>query len=176
MLELALKFLGPVFMVALFFSLLSISQRKKEKTISGDLVLDYGWIFKGIAWLGFCVTIGAPVAMYFQEISGVQEYNIVGYVLAIILPLTLSLYMFQETRHARFIVKGSSLHCESPWQKNRIIEISDIVQVTFSQIFKYYKLKTKDEDVVKIYMFMNGVPQFLDLLEKQLNIRIERYY
>ncbi len=175
MFELFLKYFGPVFMVALFFSIVSISQRKKQKLTSGGLVLEYSWVIKGVAWFCFCTSVGAPIAMYFQEVNGIQEYSVMSYIFAPILPLLLFIYIFYETLYVKFLVKESMIYCESPWRANRVIKIKDIVEVSFSQIFKHYALKTRSGDVLKVYMFMNGVPEFLDLLEQELGIEIERY-
>lgn len=174
--EFALKFLAPVFVVALFFLFLSISQRNKKEATPEGLVLDYGWVFKGVAWLCLGAAVVFPVVGYIQNMRIHGEPGaVIHYVLLIGIFLLLALYLLPETHFVKYVVRRSKIYCESPWRKSRVIEVGDIEQVTFSQIFKHYKLKTKHGDLIKVYMFMNGVPEFLDFLEKELGRKIERY-
>jgi hypothetical protein len=180
MLEAALKVFGPVLAVMVFFSILSISQRNEEKTSSANIVLEYGWMLKCVPWLGFFVCfviIGIPFVMYIHETSIESDFgNFIFYLMVWVSSLLLPVYLFVESYFVKFTIIGTTIFCESPWRKNRRIEVSDIIDVSFSQALKYYNLKTRDDGIIRVYMYMNGAPRFLDFLERQLGIKIERYY
>src|SRR5690606_3432706 len=138
--------------------------------------LEYGWNLKWVPWMSLCAAIGFPIVMYIQEmrIHG-NPGNVEYYLFASGFPLLLAVYLFIEFYFVKFKILDSTIFCESSWRKNRRIEVGDIVDVSFSHALKYYKLKTKNGDLIRVYMYMKGVPHFLDFLEKQLDIEIERY-
>lgn len=174
MLEFAIKFLGPVFAVLIFFALVSIAQ-KRDSSEGDVLVIEYGRIFKVLVFLFLLFSLVMPALMHLQELNNVQDYNVFQYASAAGFFLILSIYLFIEFYYVKYVVDGKTIKCLSPWRKDRLVNIDEIIDVSFSHVFKYYKLKTKGKGVIRVYMFMERLPRFLDILERELNVSIERY-
>lgn len=67
MLEIALKFFGPVLAVMVFFSILAFSQRNEKTIATGDIILEHGWMLKWVPWMCLCAAIGFPILGYMQK-------------------------------------------------------------------------------------------------------------
>jgi hypothetical protein len=177
MLEIALKVFGPVLAVMVFFSIMSFSRRNEKVTATSDIVLKHNWMLKSVPWICLCAAIGFPILGFIQNMRIHGNPGAIGHYMVVIgLFLSFAVYLLPEAYFVKFTVSGTTIFCESPWRKNRRIEVSDIVKVSFSQALKYYNLKTRNDGIIRVYMYMNGVPRFLDFLERQLKIEIERYY
>jgi hypothetical protein len=176
--KIILKSLSPVFMVSLFFSTLRSLQGNETKAdSSGDIVLEYGRLLKAIPLLGLCAAIGFPVIMYMADMRTLGKLGpIIYYVLVSGIFLLMGLYLYLEFFFTKFVVSDTAILHTSFWHGNKHVAVDDIVRVDFSQVFKYYKLGTKKQEVIEVYIYMNGVPRFLDFLERKLKTRIERYY
>jgi hypothetical protein len=79
---------------------------------------------------------------------GAKDFAIAMAILAVI--STASLMLFLEVLFVKIQLNNNTITCRSPWRESRSINVSDVVDVYFSEGLKWHRIKTKNDDIINV--------------------------
>ena len=117
----------------------------------------HSWI-KWFCWLGLLALflLALVSGNKGEELGGMPSFYVLfGFALLICVPMILEVH-FTEIR-----IEQGTIYTRSPWRQKRSIPLSSILSCDFSQSLLWYRIRTRNDGVIRIHMYMSGAPMIL---------------
>lgn len=146
----------------ILLSVLASRANPKAKETDGRKVITYGVPIKILGWvmmaLGGFFVFAASKASQDQTVIA---WSVAGTIFFGCLSLWVEFYLVSIE------FTSTDIHTRSPWRKKRQIKWEDITEYSYSEINRWYKLKTKSNGIIRLSILLSGLDDFFEELERQ---------
>jgi hypothetical protein len=134
----------------------------------GSLRFRYNLLFRGTTFVfAFVVPLAFAVLLLIIPVKSDEDFWATIGMSAFVIG-TGFLFRRESSRFA-LIVSPAGLDCRSPWFSSKFIAWQDVEEVSFSSINQWFVIRAIDGRRFRVHRFVDGLPVFLDLCEKNLS-------
>ena len=152
-------YIGGLIAVALVAYLASTSTAR-ARNVAGLKVLYYGGRVKLLGWVLFAMTV--PLVAFFLYSAPHVPANQLPLVLtASAVFMSLVLLLVLEFHRVTVAFDATSIFCQSPWRRSRVIPWTDVMSIKYSPPLRWYVVKTKVHGTLRLNSLLSGLHELL---------------
>ena len=152
-------YIGGLIAVALVAYLAS-TVMARARNVAGRKVLYYDGRVKLLGWVLFAMI--APLVTFFLYSALHVPANQVPLALtASAVFISLALFLVLEFHRVTIAFDATSIFCQSPWRRSRVIPWADVMSIKYSPSLRWYVVKTKAHGTIRLNNILSGLHEFL---------------
>jgi len=152
-------YVGGLIAVALIAYLASTAAAH-ARNVAGRRVLYYDGRVKLLGWVLFAM-IAPIVAFFLYSALHIPTNQAPLAVTASAVFISLALFLVLEFHRVTITFDATSIFCQSPWRRSRVIAWADVVSIKYSPALRWYVVKTKAHGTIRLNSMLSGLHEFL---------------
>ena len=134
--------------------------------MSGEMVLDYGWIMRGLGLLGTGFPVALALALFVVEGPGNRDSNRI--IVGLLAFGFLTAFLIVETFGVSIRISDQSIVAHSAWRLPRTIAWDDVVRVNYSHVMAWFVVVGSDGTKIRASLFLSGIGTLVSEINSRL--------